>query len=131
MAYFPLPDIELSGTTVGTGAGELIELLPHFTMRDNSAATLEVRAVANGTTNPYARVVQSFVLRYSVKRSSGVTSVDASDTPEQFGDSSGSSWTVAITAGSSPDRIVVTFTTGTTQAIATCTADLFLTIGVT
>ena len=131
MAYFPLPDIELKGTTVGSGSGESIELLPHYTMRDNSAATVEVRAVANGTTSPYARVVQSFIQRYAVKRVSGVTSIEAADTPEQFGDANGSSWTLTLTAGSSPDRVVVTFTTGTTQAIATCTADLFFTIGPT
>ena len=127
MSFFPLPDIELSGTTVGTGPGESIELTPFFTLPDNFSATIEVRVIANGTTNPYARVIQSFIQRYSVQRTFGVTTVDASNTPEQFGDSGGSSWTLTVSAGTSPDRLMIVFTTGSTQAIATVTADLFIT----
>jgi hypothetical protein len=127
MAFLPLPDIELSGTTVGSGSGETIELLPYFTLRDSSSFTIEVRAVANGTTNPYVRVVQTFIQRYTVRRSAGVTTIEASGTPEQFGDPGGSSWTLSASVGTSPDRLKMVFTTGSTQAIATCTADLFIT----
>jgi hypothetical protein len=127
MSFLPLPDITLSGTTTGSGAGETIELLPTFTLKGNVSATIEVRVIANGTTYPYARVVQSFIQRVTVRRNFGVTSVEAADTPVQFGDSGASSWAISVAAASSPDRLKITFSTGTTQAIATATADLFIT----
>jgi hypothetical protein len=131
MSFFPLPDITLSGSTPGNAVGESVELLPHLTLPNGDGFTVEVRLIANGYLSTSTRVIQSFVQRFAVSRTSSVTSISASDTQDQFGDAGASSWTMAVTVGSSPDRLEITFTTGSTTAITNVTADVFVTKAVT
>ncbi len=128
MSYLPLPDISLKGSTPGSVTGESVELLPHFTPADNHSLTFEVRVVAAGYVYPATRTIRSFVQRFSVRRSLGVITIVASDSQDAFGDSGGSSWTLAATVGTSPDRFKLTFTTGSTRSIVNVTADIRVTV---
>jgi hypothetical protein len=127
MGFFPLPDITLKGTTPGSVTGESVELLPYFQLLNGEGLTFEVRVVATGFVYPSTMVVRSFVQRFSVRKVAGTTTIVASDTQDQFGDSGGASWTFAASVGTSPDRFKLTFTTGSTQSKTAITADILVT----
>jgi hypothetical protein len=131
MSYLPLPYTTLKGTTPGSTSGESVELTPFWPtpgLLNNRSATLEMRVVAAGFAYGSATLtLQSFVQRFTIKRSSGVTTITGQDTQHQFGDSGGSSWTVTASVGTSPDRFSIVFTTGSTTYSVNVTADVYFT----
>jgi hypothetical protein len=131
MSFVALPFVRMKGVTAGVTTGEGVELTPYWPPGGaftGQSIVLEVRVVATGLVSSNS-VTRSFVQRFSIFRDGGgVTHLSGSDTQQQFGDAAGSSWTVAITLGSSPDRLRVIFNTGTTQCAATVTADIYYTV---
>jgi hypothetical protein len=138
MTFQPLPDVTLTGSTPGNAVGESIALVnagpsgavgpinTYFVLPSGYSGTIEIRVSANGYILT-STASQSFVQRFAVSRIAGVTVVSASDTVDQFGSSSASSWTFTVTAASSPDRLQMVFNTGSTQAVVNVTADVFIT----
>jgi hypothetical protein len=106
----------LSGTTPGSVANESVELTingaGHFSLTDGTAFTFRVQCVAGGVQSGPARVTHGFEATFVARRDSGVTTIAALGSSQDFGDSSTSDWTFTPSVGSSPDRIVLTFETG-------------------
>jgi hypothetical protein len=134
VSYFPLPDLSYVGSTPGAASGEIVDLTPvsggggsYFTLPVGDSATVEVRVVASGWIFPNTRAVQTFVLKLTINRdaSTGLVNVRATGTPEQFGDAAASSWTMSALA--SGTVLALRFTTGSTTAIVSVVADLFVT----
>jgi hypothetical protein len=107
--------------------GESVELLPYIELSEGQAVTAEVRVIASGYISG-TLTVRSFVQRFSVWKQFGVTHLSGSDAQQAYGDSGGSSWTFAASIGTSPDRLKMVFTTGTTQAYTSVVADVFITV---
>ena len=120
MTYLSLPFITLSGGTPGSVSGETVELTPNLILKNGEAFTLTVQCVAVG-----ASVTQGFIQHFSVRRDSNITTIASSDTLDQFGDPSASSWTLTASVGTGPDRFRLVFSTGSTVTAA-CECGHFL-----
>lgn len=119
--------ITLRGLTPGVGAGESVELAfgdnatpISFIPDDARAYTIKATVIACSA----GPLTQSFELNASVRRNGGTVVIAGTSTPVQYGDAGAASWTFAITAGITPDRVVFTFTTGATTVAANIACEI-------
>ena len=112
----------LAGTTPGSGAGETVELTidpsganAPMQLDDNKGYTFRLSIIAQGVIGG-VRARQSFEVEVTCGQDAGVVTVDAANIITQQGTASAASWSVAVTAGAAPARLVVTFSTGATTA---------------
>jgi hypothetical protein len=130
MTYLSLPLITLTGSTPGASSGESVELEPNLILKNGEAYTVTVQGIATGTIGA-STVTQGFIQHFSVRKDSSVSTITGQDTQDQFGDSGASSWTLAASIASGPDRFKVLFTTGSTTANTQVAVDVFVTQNVT
>jgi hypothetical protein len=113
--------ITLTGITPGSGAGESVELkfgvdgLEDFLLEDGKAYAIKATASAGGVIAA-VRVSQMLVIQASARQDGGVVTIAGTDTLVNIGDAAANTWTLDITAGVGPNRLVFTFTTGATTA---------------
>jgi len=119
------------GLTPGVGIGESTALkfagfsgagLLEFVPEDGRGYSITIQAIARGDIAG-APNVQSFKRTFAVRRTAGVTTIAASGAMEQIGDGTSVSWTLALTVGVAPDRLVLTFTTGVTTSAVKIAAE--------
>lgn len=112
----------LTGTTPGSGTNESVELLvggtDFFTLTPNTAYTIQlvvtVAAVISGT--PHTR---SFMQDFDVRvAAGGSVNLVASGTQVPLGAAPTAAFTLVVSQGSGPDRLVVTFSTGVATTAA-------------
>jgi hypothetical protein len=121
--------LQFGGSTPGSGSGESVELLygdlfdQMWTPVDGKAYIVWVMGVARGMISGSPNV-QAFRQMFSIRRDSSITTIAQVGVLEQIGDASSSSWTLAASIGTGPDRFKLTFTTGTTTSAATVRAKL-------
>lgn len=112
----------LAGTTPGIGAGETVELRidpfggnEPLQLDDDKSYTFRASVIAAGDVGG-SHVDQSFEVETTVRQVGGVITISASNTIVQQGDAGGASWSVVVTAGAAPTRLVYTFSTGATTS---------------
>ena len=112
----------LAGTTPGSGVGETVELTidpfgsnSPMQLDDDKGYTFRLSIIAQGVIGG-VRARQSFEVEVTCGRDAGAVTVDAANIVTQQGDPAAASWTVTVTAGVAPARLVVTFSTGATTA---------------
>jgi hypothetical protein len=122
--------IVLSGTTPGVGAGETVELTidpsganAPMQLDDNKAYTFRLSIVANGLIGG-VRAVRSFEVEVTASQDAGAVTVEADTTVVNQGSAAAATWSVVVTAGAAPARLVVTFSTGATTAKAVVGAQI-------
>lgn len=114
--------LTLSGVTPGSGASESVELLRAGGLQiiplENRAYTLKFVVTAVGLISGTLRS-RSFEMAVNVRRATGglpvITAVTASDS---YGDLQAISWTFTVAIAASPDRVSLTFGTGSTTSAA-------------
>jgi hypothetical protein len=112
----------LAGTTPGNGAGETVELTidpfgdnAPMQLDDNKGYTFRLSIIAQGVIGG-VRARQSFEVEVTCGQDAGAVTVDSANIVTQQGSAAAASWTVSVTAGVGPARLVVTFSTGATTA---------------
>ena len=127
----------MSGSTAGVAADESVELTltegAAFSVPAGKAYTIEVTVMAFGLeiavpNNTYSR---GFSFKLNVSNISnttpGVTTIDGMTGIETFGDAAVADWQFVPSIGTSPDRIVFTFSSGAIAVQAACLAKIAFT----
>ena len=116
-------DIQLTGTTPGGAPGESVELLVNgatqLILADGSAYTFNVQCVAKAHGD-----YRAFFQQITAFRTGGVTTFVQVGTTTSGGTAGSAAWTLVVSVGAAPDRLVFKFFTNADTAAATITADL-------
>lgn len=122
----------LAGSTPGTAPGEsanvLIDGSLPILLGDSSAYTVTVTVCVVGFVGGIQRT-RSFFVRLAVSKSGGITRIAGIDGATSFGDREALPWTLDFSVASGPDRLLITFTTGSTTSATTVAGRLVLVEG--